>query len=313
MERTPEASASRAAAPPEPLFVVFNPMSGKGRGASLVAPVLSALSDGSPVEHGLTQKPGDERRLTEAALQRGFRSIVAVGGDGTWGNVGDAIVRSGVDACLGLVAGGTGCDLAKSLDVPARNVAAAAHVIKQGHTRRIDVGRVEGRHFLNVVGFGFDIAVIEDSWKVRWLRGDLLYLYCALRQLYAYSGFEVELSIDGGPAARHDLMMLIVANARVFGGGFKIAPRADLADGRLDAMAFDNMPFHRRLALMPRLMRGTHTRAAEVRASVGSRFKLRFDSPPAYETDGEWNRAQSGELLVETLPSALRVLAPPAS
>jgi hypothetical protein len=47
---------------------------------------------------------------------------------------------------------------------------------------------VENRHFLNVVGFGFDIAVIEDSWRVRYLRGAPLYLYCAVRQLYRFPG-----------------------------------------------------------------------------------------------------------------------------
>ena len=298
--------------PGEPIFVVFNPMSGKGRGARLVAPVLAALSGGPDVEHGLTLKHGDEERLTEEALHRGFRKIVAVGGDGTWSNVGNAIVRSGLDASLGLVAGGTGCDLAKSLEVPARDVAAAARVVLAGHTRRIDAGRVEGRYFLNVLGFGFDIAVIEDSWKVRWLGGDLLYLYCALRQLYSYRGFVAELAVDGGDPVRHDLMMLVVANARVFGGGFRIAPRAELDDGRLDAMLFGNIPFTGRLPLMLRLMKGTHSEAREVTALGGRSFRLGFDSPPAYETDGEWNRAKSQELVVETVPSALRVLAPPA-
>ena len=54
------------------------------------------------------------------------------------------------------------------------------------------MGRIEDRYFLNVAGFGFDIAVIEDSWDVRWLRGGLLYLYCALRQLHRFPGFPVE-------------------------------------------------------------------------------------------------------------------------
>ena len=296
----------------EPIFVVFNPMSGRGRGAALVSPVLAALSGGPDVDHGLTLRAGDEERLTEEALRRGFRRIVAVGGDGTWGNVGNAILRSGADACLGLIAGGTGCDLAKSLGVPARDVAAAARVIKEGHTRRIDAGRVEGRHFLNVAGFGFDIAVIEDSWNVRWLGGDLLYVYCALRQLYSYRGFAVEIAVDGGDPVHRDLMMLVIANGRIFGGGFRIAPKADLDDGRLDAMLFGNIPFARRLPLMLRLMKGTHTEAPEVTAIGGRSFRLGFDSPPAYETDGEWNRAKSSELLVETVPSALRVLAPPA-
>jgi diacylglycerol kinase (ATP) len=310
MQAAPDRASTTPAGAAEPIFVVFNPMSGKGRGAALVQPVLAALSGAGEVDHGLTREPGDEARLTREALQRGFRRLVAVGGDGTWGNVGNAIIESGTDACLGLVAGGTGCDLAKSLEVPARNVAAAARVVRAGHTRRIDAGRVEGRHFLNVLGFGFDIAVIEDSWRVRWLAGDLLYLYCALRQLYFYDGFPVEISVDGAEAVRRELMMLVVANARVFGGAFRIAPQADLGDGRLDAIVFGNIPFRRRLPLMLRLLKGTHAEAREVTQLPGSRFELRFGAPPAYETDGEWNQAKSAHLVVETLPSALRVLVP---
>ncbi len=288
----------------EPVFVVFNPQSGKGRGGRLVQPVLDALaSGGGTVEHGLTVAAGDEARLTRDALAKGFRRIVAVGGDGTWSNVADAILKSGTPAQLGLVAGGTGCDLAKSLDIPARDVAACARIVHGGVTRRIDVGQIEGRHFLNVAGFGFDIAVLEDSWKVRYLSGGLLYIYCALRQLYFYPGFTVEMTVDGAPAETRDMMMLIVANARVFGGGFQIAPRADLGDGRLNAVAFGNMGLSRRLPLMVRLLKGTHEATAEVATTLGRAFALRFEKPPAYETDGEWNR---------TLPGALEVLVPAA-
>jgi diacylglycerol kinase (ATP) len=290
--------------------VVINPASGKGRGASLRDPVLAALGAQAAVDHALTTAPGEERQLTEKALADGYRTIVAVGGDGTWSHVGAAIVDSGLPAALGLVAGGTGCDLAKSLQIPARDVAAAARVILGGHTRNIDVGRIEGKLFLNIAGFGFDIAVIEDSTKVRWLGGDLLYLYCALRQLRSFPGFAVETAVNGTAGVRREHLMLIIANARIFGGGFKIAPGADLEDGRLDAVGFLNMGLARRLSLMGRLLRGTHESAPEVVTSTAPSFHLRFDRPPTYETDGEWNQAASAELLVESVPRALRVLTP---
>ncbi len=295
---------------PDAVFVVINPESGRGRGARLLEPVLRALGRDGGLEHGLSAKAGDEGRLAEEALGRGFRRIVAVGGDGTWSNVANAILRSGLPASLGLVPGGTGCDLAKSLGIPAGDVAACARIIRDGHTRAIDVGRIEDRYFLNVAGFGFDIAVIEDSRKVRHLRGSLLYLYCALRQLYFFHGFRVELEADGAAQGPQDLMMLVIANARVFGGGFQVAPQADLGDGSLDAMAFGEMGLSRRLPLMLRLLRGTHERAPEVRATRARSFRLRFASPPAYETDGEWNRAGSAEVRVEAVPGALRVLVP---
>jgi diacylglycerol kinase (ATP) len=290
--------------------VVFNPHSGKGRGARFVEPVLAALAPAHSLEHALTTAPGDEARLTEAALARGFRKIVAVGGDGTWSNVGNAILRSGLPASLGLVPGGTGCDLAKSLGIPSRDIAACARIILDGHTRAIDVGRIEDRYFLNIAGFGYDVAVIEDSWSVGYLEGELLYLYCALRQIGSFKGFSVDLEADGAALGRQDLLMLILANARVFGGGFNIAPRAELEDGRLDAMAFRNMGVFARLGIMARLLRGTHEGTREVTATRARSFRLRFDRPPTYETDGEWNRAKEADIRVDTVSRALPVLVP---
>jgi diacylglycerol kinase (ATP) len=298
----------------DPAFVVFNPASGKGRGARLVEPVLAALRAGGPVEHGLTAAAGDEARLAREAVGRGFTTIVAVGGDGTWSGVGNGILESGAAdrVRLGLVAGGTGNDLARSLDIPAGDIPACARIVRGGVTRTIDVGRIEDRYFLNVAGFGFDIAVIEDSRDVRWLGGGLLYVYCAVRQMYRFPGFPVTMAVDGGPEQRREMLMLVFANAKVFGGGFKIAPEADLADGRLDAVAFANMPLGRRFPIMVKLLRGTHRGDPAVEAMRGRSFRLRFDAPPAYETDGEWNRARSAELVVETVPAALRVLVAPA-
>jgi diacylglycerol kinase (ATP) len=296
------------------VFVVFNPRSGKGRGARLVEPFLAALKRAgvAEVEHALTTSAGDEARLAAEAAGRGFRRIVAVGGDGTWGNAANGILRAGGQAALGIVPGGTGCDLAKSLDVPT-DLDGCARIVADGHTRAIDAGTVEGKYFLNVAGFGFDIAVLEDTWRVKRLGGQALYLYCAVRQLYRFPGFPVEMAVDGEEPRRSEMLMLVFANGRVFGGGFKIAPGADLSDGRLDAVVFANMPWARRFPLMLHLMRGTHGRTPEVSTAQASRFVLRFERPPAYETDGEWNQAKTSELVIDTAPRALRVLAPPAA
>jgi diacylglycerol kinase (ATP) len=294
----------------EPVYVVFNPHSGKGRGAQFVAPVLQGLAPAKGLEHGLTQGPGDEARLAEEAMRRGFRRIVAVGGDGTWSNVGNAILRTGVPASLGLVPGGTGCDLAKTLGIPPRDVAACCRIVLEGAVRTIDVGKIEDKHFLNIAGFGYDVAVLEDSWNVAHLEGSALYLYCALRQLGSYRGFSLEGEVDGRPQGKRDLLMLIVANARIFGGGFKVAPHADVADGKLEAVSFANMGFSGRVSALVRLLRGTHLRHPRVSAVSASRLAYRFTAPPAYETDGEWNQARSAEVVIEAVPQALRVLVP---
>ncbi len=292
------------------IFVVFNPRSGKGRGARYVAPVLEGLRAGGAVEHALTQAPGEEGRLTEDAIGRGFRTIVAVGGDGTWSNVGNAVLRQREPVRLGLVPTGTGCDLAKTLGIPARGVEAWCRIVLEGKTRTIDVGRIEGKYFLNIAGFGYDVAVLEQSWRVASLEGGALYLYCALRQLRSYRGFELETELDGRALGTREMLMVIVANARVFGGGFKVAPRADLEDGRLDAVSFANMGLGARTRALLKLLRGTHESHPGVKSETAARLVYRFKQPPTYETDGEWNQARSTELVIEAVPRALRVLVP---
>jgi diacylglycerol kinase (ATP) len=294
----------------EPIFVIFNPRSGKGRGAQFVAPVLQGLAPAARVEHALTREPGDEGRLAEEAVRQGFRRIVAVGGDGTWSNVGNAILRTGQPAKLGLVPGGTGCDLAKTLGIPPRDIHGCCRVVLDGRTRRIDVGRVEEKYFLNIVGFGYDVAVLENSWSVGYLEGSLLYLYCALRQLHSYRGFQLDASADGQPLGDSERLMVIVANARIFGGGFQVAPEADVEDGLLDAVEFANMGLAGRVSALVRLLRGTHARHPQVKTTRARRLVFRFAEPPAYETDGEWNQASSREVVVESVPKALEVLVP---
>ncbi|MEO8360310.1 MAG: diacylglycerol kinase family protein [Vicinamibacteria bacterium] len=290
-------------------FVILNPNSGKGRGRRLEPQIRAVFAD-QGTEFGLTSGPGDEERLARTAIEQGFDRIVAVGGDGTTSNVGHAIMESGTRVSLALVPGGTGCDLARTLDIPQNDLQRCAAIVAAGKIKAIDVGKVEGRHFLNVAGFGFDIAVLERSFKVKWLRGELLYLYCALLEMKAYPGFQLTSLIDGaaGPSGTH--MMVIVANAKKFGGGFAIAPNASIDDGQLEIVSFGDLGFFARLKAMGALMKGEHNKLDQIATHKASRAVFNFERPPSFETDGEWRQAKNACLTIETLPKALNVLVP---
>jgi diacylglycerol kinase family enzyme len=106
------------------------------------------------------------------------------------------------------------------------------------------------------------------------------------------------------------MLMVIVANARIFGGGFKVAPWAELDDGRLDVLSFANMGLGGRVSALVRLLAGRHASHPRVSRESARRLAFRFDRPPTYETDGEWNQARGREILIEALPRALRVRVP---
>jgi diacylglycerol kinase (ATP) len=290
--------------------VIVNPAAGRGRGARALPAVRAAFAAVGITDVRESGAREGEALLAARALGEGCDTLVAVGGDGTWSNVANAILRAGADARLAMVAAGTGNDFAKTAGAPANDVAATARLVAEGAARRVDVGRIEDRWFLNIAGFGFDIAVLESVERITWLKGDPLYLYAALRQLGSYVGAEITV---GSPARERGAMrhlMLVIANARHFGGAFRIAPNASITDGRLDAIAIHDAPTLRRLQLFGAVIRGTHEAMPEVQVEQSPRFTLRFPTAPAYETDGEYRRAASATIEVACVPSALRIVAP---
>jgi diacylglycerol kinase (ATP) len=292
--------------------VLVNPASGRGSGARALPAIRTAFAAVGVTQVRLTTAKGSERDDTRKALDDGFDTIVACGGDGTWGSVGDGIIAAGAgnEVRLGLIATGTGNDFAKTVGAPARDFPATARLAVDGQATAVDVGRIEGKHFLNVSGFGFDIAVLEDIERISWLKGDLLYLYSALRQLFGYGGIEVGIATQRSqrPPRRH--LMLIVANARNFGGSFRIAPAASVTDGKLDAISILDAAPLARMRLFAAATKGTHVMAPEVLVEQSSSFSLEFPQPPAFETDGEYNRAKGTVVKIDCVPRALRVIAP---
>lgn len=288
--------------------VIVNPAAGRGRGAEMLPRIREVFGALGVTAVDVSGSAGDERALAARAIAEGATTIVAAGGDGTWSNVAGAILAAGADCRLALLAAGTGNDFAKTVGAPAGDLEATARLAVDGADTRVDVGRIEGRHFLNIAGFGIDIAVLEDVARNPWLKVGSGYTLSALRQLLAFPGIDIEVESPRGRRARARHMMLIVANARHFGGSFHIAPAAELADGLLDAISIhDASPFGR-IGLFVATGKGTHIHDGRVVSEQAARFTLRFTVPPAYETDGEYRQAASSEIVIECLPQALRVV-----
>ncbi|HEX5132887.1 MAG TPA: diacylglycerol kinase family protein [Candidatus Krumholzibacteria bacterium] len=291
--------------------VIVNPAAGRGRRRGRVREYVDMLRRHlGPFEPAVTARAGDEAGMVDRALAEGIECIVAVGGDGTWGAAADRIVSSGRrDVALGLLPTGTGNDFGKSLGIRHENADAVARAIAERTTTLVDVGRAGGKHFLNVVGLGFDIAVIEDAERTPVLRGDLLYRFCALRQLFRFPGRDVEIEATGQPPLSLRILMLTVSNGNYFGGSFHIAPRASLTDGRLDAVAIRDAGPFTRARLFSQVSKGVHEMLPEVACIAAPAFTIRFDGTLRYEMDGEVY-ATTRALDVSSVPGALRICTP---
>jgi diacylglycerol kinase (ATP) len=307
--------------------VIFNPAAGRGRGLKRIESYRRLLEGTlDDVRFASTSRPGEERDLAERAVADGYDVVVAVGGDGTWSNVADRLLASGRDdVALAVLPNGTGNDFGRNLGYDPGDAAEAVRALAEGHTRRVDAGYVssssaslhapnrrESRYFLNVVGFGFDVAVIEASARARLLKGELLYKVTALQQLFRFRGFECEVAghSSGRRQGRH--LMLTVSNGRFFGGGFPIAPGGDVADGKLHACRIEDAAPLTRLRLFNLAERGLHVRSERVEVLSDTSFRLTFAGPPKFEMDGDLRLSAGPTVDVEIRPGALLVVAPAA-
>jgi diacylglycerol kinase (ATP) len=291
--------------------LIVNPAAGNGRGFRLGEATARAVSALGDVHRWDTRELGDERRCAAEALMAGVEWLAIVGGDGTWGNAAGVVAQAPASErpTLLLVAGGTGNDFPKSLGSPAHDPAALVKLAQAGHVRRVDMGAVGDRPFLNAAGFGFDARVCEVMLTHKRRTGRAVYVLTAVQQLLAYPGLAV--SVNHG--SRGQQLMLVFSNGTWFGGSFRIAPSARLDDGALTVTGIADATPWRRAALFGKAFRGTHVQAPEVRSWDAAETHLHFDSPPIFEADGEFARAATPDVVVRCLPAVLKIVAPAAT
>jgi len=255
-----------------------------------------------------TSESKDEHRLALDAMSTGATTIVCVGGDGTAGNIANAILHSGADVRLGIIPAGTGNDFARTLGVTRADINLIAGRSLVPSQKRMDVGRIEDHYFLNSSGFGFDVAVLQGLAQARWLGNNLVYFYSALTGILRYGGVKIKVESPNIDRERTLYLLVVIANGSRFGGGLRIAPTATVTDGELDVVLIRDASRMRRLQMLASATSGGHVRFGEVTLERAARMTFRFDDKPFYESDGELHQAVSSDLTVECIPAALRVL-----
>ena len=292
--------------------MIANPAAGRGSPREKLATLRTQMAALGESEFRETSFAGQEEAIAAEALASGAQTIVAVGGDGTCSRIANAILRSGASCNLAVVAAGTGNDVAKTLGVSRYNPEQVADLVVRREATLIDVGVGDGHYFLNSCGFGFDAAVLEASNHVHFLKGDAVYIYSALSQLFSYRGIEV--TANGVPDVKGGSMLMItVSNGRSLGGAFKIAPNASVLDGRLDACFFSDSNVVERVRLFVGAMRGTHIGMPSVSTAAVQQLALGFPSSPLMEVDGELRVARSRTVELRCVPRALSVVAAPGA
>jgi YegS/Rv2252/BmrU family lipid kinase len=286
--------------------LIVNPQAGGGRARKLVPEVEGALrARGLAVRTALTTDLENGITIARQSADAGEVPVV-MSGDGLIGQIGGALAGSG--ATMGIVPAGRGNDLARVLGIPTEPEG-AADIIAAGHTREIDVGDTGQRRFLGIASCGFDSDANRYANEARVVRGNLVYLYAALRAIAAWKPARFELNLDGERVTFRGYSVG-VCNNKAYGGGMYAAPDAELDDGLFDVVWCEELSKMRFVfSVIPRSFKGTQVELDEVKVRRARQVEIAADRPFKVYADGD----PLGDLPMQVtlLPRALRILAPP--
>lgn len=305
------------------LFIV-NPASGFGSTQGIWASARhELLARGLKFTEHLTQAPGEATDVTRAAIGRGVRRVIAVGGDGTLNEVVNGYLQpegEAIDpgAAIGLLPSGTGSDFRRSLGLESTSDALSA--IAGSRTRLIDAVRADYReyggsrasHFcINIASFGLgaETVALVNRWRghlPRWLGGRARFIFAALRALEKYKNSQVRIVLDDEREIEVSSNLIVVANGRFAGGGMMLAPHASMDDGLLDVIVADRASRLAVIGELPRIRRGGHLKNPKVRQHRARCVSVESREPLGMEMDGESAGTTPARLVV--LASAVRFI-----
>lgn len=302
--------------------VIVNPAAGRGGCARLWPGIEARLErqlNGFDV--AMTARPGDEIGLARDALQQGYDHFVAVGGDGTVNGVLNGVMADGALAnpatVLSVVPAGTANELARELgfhaDIDGAIAAAGGGRLRTMDLLAADCAGLDGtpvRHYgYLAISWGGAAEISHRTSTSRYLKklgGRFSYYMVTLIVTLTYPNQTCRLAVDDG--APDDVLHYsgLICNTAVLGGGMRLAPGADSADGIADLVLFRDIPRREMLLQKPSwLFEGHHIEHDKVDLIRGRHFAVTGPAEELIDADGE----TIGRLPLEVrvLPQALRV------
>ena len=276
--------------------------------AEVRAAVQARRQEGWQLDVRVTWEAGDAQRMVREALQAGYPTLIAGGGDGTLRDVAEAMAHAKTNASLVLLPLGTANDFAHAAGVPLTPMAALA--LLDEPAQPIDLGEVDGQVFLNMATGGFGSSVTANtSEELKRVLGGAAYLLTGLSR---FAEVESAFGRFSGPDFQWqgEFLALGIGNGRQAGGGHVLCPQARVNDGLLEVCivpAADDV-----VGTLGTLLSGGINGLQSV--AVCARLPwLEVEAPQGLDLNLDGEPVVSRQLRFVALPAALRVHLPAGS
>lgn len=214
--------------------VLLNPISGEGKARKtlrLLRQQLKKQLGDYQVDIYFSRHPGDLGACARDAVDKNYNLVLIAGGDGAINETLQGMVGS--DVPLGIIPRGTANIFAEEMGIP-KDIEKAIEVIREGHIKRVDLGKANDRYFLWLSGIGVDALVAHEvhmDAKDRF--GILAYVAFALKHARAIPSSRIKGMADGS-VFDEQASAVFVGNTASYDGNIKIRATEQMDDGYFD-------------------------------------------------------------------------------
>ncbi len=290
------------------IAVVVNPSGGRRNGIRVLHSIQNLFSAaGIQLDVHVTLRVGHATELTRALDLTGIQGICVVGGDGTIHEVANGLMQraEAISMPLGIIPAGTGNAVAEHFEF--HNPIEAAKRIIGGQTQRLDVVEVtlEDRKVfcVNIVGWGAASDINCTAERIRFL-GPTRYTLAALLHIAAPRVRRATLVLDG-KSVTDDFLFVMACNTKFTGAGMKLAPHAEIGDGKVDVAVIRRISRSQMLSLFRRVFDGSHVSLPSMEFHRVTSFAIHAGVQDRMNLDGEIKG--KGPFSAQVLPAALSV------
>jgi YegS/Rv2252/BmrU family lipid kinase len=291
---------------------ILNPTAGGGFGKLMMPELEKQLTRRSlDASICVTERHDHAIELSRNSLENGYTHIIAVGGDGTMNEVARPLIGQ-KQVTTGLIPAGTGNDFIQILGFPDRFAEKHWDIFFKQSTIKMDVGQVNGLHFLNGMGLGFDAQVAAENYvnpgEVAKGGGKGKYIWHIVKTLLFYKEGKVTIA-SRDQEQETDCFINTISIGRRFAGSFFLTPEAIANDGLLDVCMVKKLNLPQRFKILSMVPKGTHIRDKKVDYYQTENISVDFGKKVPFHVDGELYFGTNFK--VSLLPSALNIIYSP--
>lgn len=251
---------------------IINPASGKTDYDKIKQNIMKTLENEN-YEIYETKAPKEATEIASRFKNEENTIVYSVGGDGTLNEVVNGIAEG--KCKLGIIPTGSGNDFYRTLkEAQTENV-------------RLDLGKVNGRYFINIASVGMDAETCNNANKIKSkIKIHSSYYLALIHTFLTFKSKSLKLKIDKNVYAG-DYIIAAICNGKYYGGGFKIAPVASFDDNQFDIYLVSKASKLKLIKILLALLKSEHEKYNEVRKYTGKNITITSENNLIINIDGE--------------------------